>query len=325
MEYTRTGKYTREIDLDTHSLSQNIKQIARETGFSACGITNGTGLEGAYRSFEKWAEQGKYAGMDYLLRNRNLRKNPLEILPGGKSIIVVLLNYYPEIKQNPGLPEIAKYAYGSDYHRIMKKKLRSLLHRIQESGVEVHGRPFVDSAPLLERSLAMNAGLGYIGKNSCLISPEYGSYVFIGELIVDIDLAVDSPFSENLCKNCSLCVDACPAGALDGKFLDARKCISYHSNESKEAPPKYVQDKMDNKIFGCDMCQDVCPRNASPVPVDKEQLNIDSSRLNLKREVWLNMGQSGFDALFKGTVLYRTGYEKIRDQVRRLAKKGENQ
>ena len=245
------------------SLSQNtaiIKSAAKELGFLSCGISKADFLEEEASRLEQWLNASKHGNMSYMENHFDKRLDPRLLVPGGKSVVSILLNYYTEQQQVKGAPKISKYAYGKDYHLVIKDKLKQLFQKIQEEIGEVNGRVFVDSAPVMDKAWAVRSGLGWMGKNTNLINQKVGSFFFIAELIIDLELEYDTPVTDH-CGNCTACIDACPTEALTPFNIDASKCISYLTIELKDQIPNEFQNKMDNWAFGCDVCQDVCPWN----------------------------------------------------------------
>lgn len=243
--------------------TQFIKSLAANSGFDYCGIARAEPLDDDARRLESWLNKGMQGSMHYLEKYFELRVDPRKLVPGAKSVITLLLNYFPARQQEPGLPKISKYALGKDYHQVIKEKLNSFLAEINKKIGAVQGRGFVDSAPVLERSWAVRSGLGWIGKNGNLINKNIGSFFFIATLIIDLELVYDDPFAKDYCGTCRKCIDACPTDAiLENKVVDGSKCISYFTIELKDALiPDYAKGKMDDWIFGCDICQDICPWN----------------------------------------------------------------
>ena len=238
-----------------------IKSIAKDLGFIACGISKAEKLHEAESNLEKWLKQGYHGKMQYMENHFDKRLDPSKLVPGAKSVISLLYNYYPEETQNLDSPKIAKYAYGEDYHFVVKDKLKEFVHRIDESIGKVEGRVFVDSAPVMERQWAEKSGLGWIGKHSLLINKKKGSFFFIAEIILDLELEPDNKVTEH-CGTCTACIDACPTDAIvANQVVDASKCISYLTIELKDEIPSSFKGKMENWAFGCDICQDVCPWN----------------------------------------------------------------
>lgn len=263
--------------------------------------------------------------MDYMERNIEKRVDPALLFENAKTIIVVLQNYYPEQTQSdPEAPVISKYAYGTDYHFVLRDKLKSLLSLINKKVENCNGRAFVDSAPVLERAWARNAGLGWIGKNSNLISVEHGSFFFIGELILDVELPYDTPKPvTDHCGKCTRCIDACPTKAIVAdRVIDARLCISYQTIELKDELDQNLSGKFENRVFGCDICQDVCPWNLKSAKNDEPAFQPDQRLLKLTREEWQQMGKPLFDELFKKSAVKRTGFNGMKRNLQFL--KSEN-
>ncbi len=302
-------------------LSERIKGKALELGFDACGIIRAEPLEEERSRLLTWLMQGYHAGMDYMARNREKRTDPTKLLPGSKSIIVVLLNYYPggEVYDEKGdIPRISRYALGRDYHKVIKKKLNGLLAWINDELTPAKGRTFVDSAPVLERAWAVRAGLGWTGRNSLLITKK-GSWFFLGELIIDLELAYDHREVKDLCGNCTRCVEACPTQAiLPERTVDANRCISYWTIEykGKEFPPE-APDDLHGWAFGCDICQEVCPWNRKALPHRVPDFLPPEKRTFLTRKAWREMTEDEFKELFAGTPVMRTGLERMKRNVER--------
>lgn len=282
-------------------------------GFSACGISPAHSLEGERSALESWIENDMHGSMGYMARNKEKRLNPAELVEGARSVITVLLNYYSSKNQSdPDAPVISKYAYGKDYHFVLKDKLNELLGFIDREISPCEGRAFVDSAPVLERAWAREAGLGWIGKNSMLISRKYGSYVFIGELILDLELDYKSEIEADHCGTCTRCIVACPTGAiLTPHTIDARKCISYLTIENKEEISPDYSEKLNNRIFGCDICQDVCPWNKKVAETEVPEFKPVSGLLEMKKTEWINLDKPTYNKMFKRTALERAGYKKL--------------
>ena len=244
-------------------LTLYIKQSAAGLGFEHCGISKAIYLDDDAKRLENWLNKGMHGKMQYMENYFDLRVDPAKLVPGAKSVITLLLNYFPAEKQNSAAPKISKYAYGTDYHDVIRQKLKSLLELIKLKTGDINGRGFVDSAPVLERTWAQKSGLGFIGKNGNLINKKNGSYFFIATLIVDLELEYDDPYVKDYCGTCTKCIDHCPTEAiLPGKVIDGSKCISYFTIELKDALiPESMKGKFSNWMFGCDVCQDVCPWN----------------------------------------------------------------
>ncbi len=290
-----------------------IKETATRLGFDYCGIAKAEKLtEDAYR-LEKWLQQGMHGNMQYMENHFDLRIDPSRLVPGAKSVITLLQNYYPEQKQQKGTPRISKYAYGKDYHEVIREKLKTLLSELREKIGDIQGRGFVDSAPVLERSWAQKSGAGWIGRNGNLITKQSGSFFFIATLIVDIELAYDDPFAKDFCGSCRKCIDACPTNAiLPDKTINGSQCISYFTIELKEAMiPAEMKGRFDNWAFGCDTCQDVCPWNRFSKTTTETQFNPLPEILNLTTSEWEKMSEEQFRKIFRHSPLSRTKFKGI--------------
>ncbi len=298
-----------------------IKKAARELGFSGCGISEAVYPEEAAGFFEQWMAKGFHGEMKYMERNIDKRKDPRLLFKGAKSVVSVILNYYPRTLQKiKNAPRIAKYAYGLDYHVVIKDKLFKLLDYIHREVTPVKGKACVDTAPFMDIAWARRGGLGWVGKHSLLINPEYGSYILIGELILDIALEYDQPM-KNACGDCTKCIDACPTGAIVKPYiLDARKCISYHSIEQREVVPCKID--YNKWVFGCDICQDVCPYNKNPKPHDIPEFNPKPEIINYTETDWLQMDKPGFKRIFNGSAVKRAGYEGFMRNIIRISGRG---
>jgi epoxyqueuosine reductase len=305
------------MDNLTEIYSRQIKEKALMLGFSACGISAVRRLDEERGHLEDWLSEGMNGSMAYMANHFEMRLDPGLIEDGAKSVISVLINYYPTQRQtDPDAPIISKYAYGKDYHLVVKEKLNDLLIFIQSEISPCRGRAFVDSAPVLERSLAKAAGLGWIGKNSLLISKGLGSYVFIGELIIDLGLSYDTPFTGDFCGNCTRCMDACPTGAIiSPRKIDARKCISYHTIENKEEVPPSIRENLHNQLFGCDICQDVCPWNKKAKPSHIPDFMPIDGLLEMSIKDWEELSKETFSQIFRHSALKRAGFERIMRNV----------
>ncbi len=301
---------------DKHSIL--IKEEARRLGFDACGIAAAVQLDDDARRLETWLKNGYQGTMQYMERNFDLRTDPRKLVPGAKSVITLLLNYFPEQQQQPGIPKIAKYAYGTDYHYVIKDKLNELLAFIKANIGEVDGRGFVDSAPVLERSWAVRSGLGWVGKNGNLLTKHSGSFFFIATLITDLELTIDAPFSTDFCGTCTKCIDACPTDAIvSPTIIDGSKCISYLTIELKDAlMPKGFENKMQGWMFGCDICQDVCPWNRFSKPNHEQQFIPIPQILNLSLAEWEAMGEDVFKKVFKNSPLKRSKWSGIQRNLK---------
>ena len=300
--------------------SRQIKGKALELGFSACGIAEVRSLEEERERLQKWLSEGMNGSMGYMANHSEMRLDPTKLCEGAKSVISVLVNYFPTQKQaDPAAPVISKYAYGKDYHLVVKEKLEDLLIFIQSDISPCRGRAFVDSAPVLERQWARASGLGWIGKNSLLISKKYGSYVFIGELIVDLKLGYDPSFTGDYCGICKRCINACPTGAIVATgTIDARKCISYHTIENKGEVPASIREKLHNQIFGCDICQDACPWNRKIKPNQSDDFLPVEGLLEMAKEDWINLNAGTFTTMFRHSAFERAGYGRLLRNIRYL-------
>lgn len=291
--------------------SNKIKTMARGLGFDSCGISKATYLEEDVRCFTDYIEKDFHGDMKYLENNFEKRMDPRLLVEGAKSVISVVLNYYPPVRPLNDNFVVSKYAFGKDYHFVLKEKLHELLQQINIEIGMVSGRAFVDSAPVLEKRWAQKSGIGWIGKNSCLIIPNAGSFYFIGELIVDIELEPDLPM-KNFCANCTRCIDACPTKAIVAPgVIDSRKCISYLSIEYKDDLPLGLQKQFGRKVFGCDTCQDVCPWNKKSTFNTSLEFIPKTDFIELEDELWLNLSKEDFKRLFKKTALERTKFKGL--------------
>ena len=299
-------------------LSKWIVAEAEKMGFDACGIANATALEEESAHVEQWLEGKREGEMGYLTRNKEKRYDPRLLVEGTKSIITVLYNYFPkqQIGDN-GRYKIAKYAYGSDYHDVLKRKMRQLLERIEEQTGKLEGtRVFVDSAPVLDRAWAVRCGLGFIGKNTTLIHPKKGSFFFIGHLFLPIELTETGQELTNRCGRCTKCLNACPTGALEAPFqIDARKCISYLTIEYKGSLDNYDPKTFKGWMYGCDACQDVCPYNRFSLPNMEPEFQPSEQLLAMRENNWKSLSKADFEALFKHSAVQRAGYEGLKRNI----------
>lgn len=295
-----------------------IKDAAKKLGFHYCGIAKAVKLDDDARRLESWLQQGLHGKMQYMENYFDLRIDPCKLVPGAKSVITLLLNYFPSEQRNTAAPKISKYAYGKDYHEVIREKLNMFLQSIKQNIGEVNGRGFVDSAPVLERSWAVRSGAGWIGKNGNLITKEQGSYFFIATLIVDIELTYDDVFAKDYCGSCNRCIDACPTNAIrDNKVIDGSRCISYFTIELKdEIIPNELQGKFENWMFGCDICQDVCPWNRFSKPTNEIAFTPIPEILNLSTAEWENIAEEGFKKIFKSSPLKRTKFKGIQRNLK---------
>ncbi len=306
--------------------SKMIKDEAIRLGFMQCGIAKAEFLEDEAPRLEKWLNNNYHGEMAYMENHFDKRLDPRLLVDDSKSVISLTLNYFPEEQQtDPDAPKISKYAYGTDYHLVIKDKLFQLLNFISEEIGEVSGRAFVDSAPVLDRAWAKRAGIGWIGKNSNLISKKSGSFFFLAELIVDLDLQYDNAFETDHCGTCTKCIDACPTEAILSPFIiDAKKCISYLTIELREEIPSTFNDKMDNWMFGCDICQDVCPWNRFSAPHSEPQFQPNENLLTMKREDWLDITEDVFKNIFKNSAVKRTKFKGLTRNIDFIKKLPDN-
>lgn len=300
-----------------------IKSTAQELGFFDIGFTKAEFLEDEAKKLDLWLNQKRHGNMDYLTNHFDLRVDPSKLVPGAKSVICLSYNYYSEETQSDlEAPKISQYAYGKDYHKVVKKKLKRLLNIIQEKFGQINGRCFVDSAPLLERDLAKRAGLGWTGKNTLLINKKKGSYFFLAEIVLDLELQYNDATIDH-CGTCTKCIDACPTNAIDegGYVLDAKKCISYLTIELKEEIPSEFKNKMDNWMFGCDICQQVCPWNRFSTVHSEESFIPKQELLKKSKKEWLEITNEVFNRLFEGSPVKRTKFEGLKRNIEFLNKK----
>lgn len=295
-----------------------IKNIAADMGFDHCGIAKAHRLEEDARRLENWLNKGMHGTMQYMEDHFDLRIDPSKLVPGARSVITLLFNYFPAQQQPPGVPKISKYALGNDYHEVIRTKLKLFLQKIKDQVGEISGRGFVDSAPVLERSWAQNAGIGWVGKNGNLISKQGGSFFFIATLITDLELEYDAPFIKDHCGTCTKCIDACPTEAiLPDKVVDGSKCISYFTIELKEALiPGAMKGKFDNWMFGCDVCQDVCPWNRFSKPTHELNFTPLPQVLHFTKNDWEELTEESFKAIFRNSPLRRSKYQGIKRNLK---------
>jgi epoxyqueuosine reductase len=294
--------------------SQLIKTEAKKLGFLSCGISKADFLEDEAPRLERWLKDGKHGKMAYMENHFDKRLDPRLLVPDAKSIISLLFNYFTPLNQLDGAPKISKYAYGKDYHHVIKDKLKQLFQIINNKIGEVSGRVFVDSAPVMEKSWAVRSGLGWQGKNTNLISKKAGSFFFIAELIVDLELEYDNPVTDH-CGTCTACIDACPTEALTPYHIDASKCISYLTIELKDQIPTAFKNKMDDWAFGCDVCQDVCPWNRFSKQHNEPLFSPNSEVINYTKKNWEEITQETFNIIFKNSAIKRTGFKGLKRNI----------
>ncbi len=297
------------------SLAIQIKDKAAELGFDACGICKAEFAEKHAAYLKKWLDEGKNAGMQYMHNHFEKRTDPSLLSENARSLVMVALNYYPAVRRNPSFPQISYYAYGKDYHQVIKNKLKELLSYIRTLTNEVQGRMFCDSAPLLEKYHAQKAGIGWIGKNTQLIIPGKGSFFFLGALLLNIDLPSDTPV-ENQCGNCTKCLEACPTRALESPFrLNAGKCLSYLTIENKGEIPSDCKDCANFPVYGCDICNLACPWNIHATPTQEEAFLPNKDFLDLDASKLEQLSESDFLQIFRYSPVFRLGYEGLMRNV----------
>lgn len=294
-----------------------IKSLASSLGFSFCGISKAEFLKDEAPLLEEWLKRGYQGKMSYLENHFDKRLDPTLLVPGAKSVVSVIYNYYPEkdLAKTSEL-KVAKYAYGEDYHTVVKDKLKIFLDNIKDQVGEVNGRAFVDSAPVMERAWAKRSGLGWIGKNSLLLNRQMGSFFFLAELVIDLELEYDGPVKD-YCGTCTACMDACPTDAIPEPYvIDGSKCISYFTIELKEEIPSDVKGKFENWIFGCDICQDVCPWNSFSKPHNEERFNPAAELEGMTTQQWTEITEDVFQKVFKDSPVKRTKFTGLTRNIR---------
>ena len=298
--------------------TQFIKSFAKTLGFDFCGIAKATRLDEDAQRLESWLNKGLHGKMKYMENYFDLRIDPTKLVPGAKSVITLLLNYFPSEQQRKDVPQVSKYAYGKDYHEVIREKLKVFLQMIKENIGDVHGQGFADSAPVLEKTWAQKSGLGWIAKNGNLITKQYGSFFFIATLIVDLELEYDDPFTKDFCGTCTMCIDVCPTNAiLDDKVIDGSKCISYFTIELKDMLiPDKMKGQFANKMFGCDICQDVCPWNRFSKPTKEVAFTPLPQILNFTTTDWEDLTEESFKIIFKDSPLKRSKYAGIKRNLK---------
>lgn len=301
--------------------TQLIKEEAKRLGFISCGISKAEFLEEEAPRLERWLKQNMHGQMNYMANHFDKRLDPTLLVDGAKSVISLLLNYYPsETQLDPEAPKLSKYAYGEDYHFIIKRKLKELQEFITENIGEVGGRAFVDSAPVMDKAWAAKSGLGWIGKNSNLLSKQLGSFFFVAELIVDIDLEYDAVVND-FCGTCTKCIDACPTDAITEPYVvDGSKCISYFTIELKEEIPNEVAGKFNDWMFGCDICQDVCPWNRFSKPHTEPAFMPKEGLLEMTKQDWEEITEDVFKKVFQKSAVKRTKFSGLKRNIEFLKK-----
>ena len=295
-----------------------IKEEAKRLGFLSCGISKAAFLEEEAPRLEKWLNKNMQGEMQYMENHFDKRLDPTKLVDDAKSVVSLLLNYYPSEKQDEGTYKISKYAYGQDYHHVIKSKLKQLQEFISDEIGEVHGRAFVDSAPVLDKAWAAKSGLGWIGKHSNLLTQKLGSFYFIAELIIDLELEYDHAVTDH-CGSCTACIDACPTQAIVQPYVvDGSRCISYLTIELKNEIPSSFQGKMDDWIFGCDVCQDVCPWNRFSKAHQEPLFNPEPQLLSMTKKEWEEITEDVFKKVFKGSAVKRTKFSGLKRNIKFL-------
>jgi epoxyqueuosine reductase len=297
-----------------------VKNTATQLGFNFCGIARAEQLTDDARRLENWLKKGFNGSMQYMENHFDMRIDPTRLVPGAKSVITLLLNYFPAEKQKNETHKISKYAYGNDYHEVIRSKLKDFIESISAKIGTVYGRGFVDSAPVLERAWAQKSGLGWVGKNGNLINKQNGSFFFIATLITDLELDYDSPYAKDYCGTCTKCIDQCPTEAiLPNKVIDGSKCISYFTIELKDALiPDAMKGKFDNWMFGCDTCQDVCPWNRFSKPNSEINFSPLPEILNFTKNDWEDLTEESFKIIFKNSPLKRAKFSGVKRNLKFL-------
>ena len=308
--------------MNIQSRTKLVKETAYKLGFEFVGIAKAEKMEEESRNLEEWLKNGMHGKMQYMENHFEKRTDPTKLVEGAKSVITLLYNYFPDKQQeDPLAPRLAKYAYGKDYHFVIKDKLKAFLEVISTEIGEVGGRCFVDSAPVLERDWAKRSGLGWVGKNTLLIHPKRGSFFFLAELIIDLELELDGPIKD-YCGRCTRCIEACTTEAISpkGYILDGSKCISYFTIELKESIPESYQDKFENWMFGCDICQDVCPWNRFSKKHNESEFEPHHDLLKMKKEDWEEITKDVFQKVFRKSAVKRTKFEGLKRNINFLKK-----
>ena len=300
------------MSINKVTYTQLIKAEAKRLGFFACGISEARFLKEEAKNFERWLKKGYHGEMSYMENHFDKRLNPKLLVPGAKSIISLLYNYYPEETQKQkDAPVISKYAYGEDYHFVLKDKMRALMQFMNAEIGDVNGRAFTDSAPVFDKKWAELSGIAWRGKHSNMLTKQ-GSFFFIGELIIDLELAYDKPMN-SYCGTCTRCIDACPTQAITEPYVvDAKKCISYLTIEFKERMPENLKDKFQNRVFGCDICQDVCPYNKKPLFHNEDRFLPHPDLLKMTKDEWYEITEDVFKILFKKSPVKRTKFTGLK-------------
>jgi len=293
-----------------------LKRKANNLGFLSCGISKAVFLEEEATKLENWLNDGKHGKMKYMENHFDMRLDPRKLVPDAKSVISLSYNYFNEnLQKDKDAPKISKYAYGNDYHKVIKEKLKILFRELQKEFGDINGRVFIDSAPIMEKAWAAKSGLGWIGKNTNLISQKVGSFYFLAEIIVDLEFEYDTPVTDH-CGSCTACIDSCPTGALVKPYeIDASKCISYLTIELKDEIPSEFNGNMDNWAFGCDVCQDVCPWNRFSRKHNEPLFNPNQEMIKMGKKEWEELTEETFEVIFKNSAVKRTKYKGLKRNI----------
>ena len=293
-----------------------LKRKANNLGFLSCGISKAVFLEEEATKLENWLNDGKHGKMKYMENHFDMRLDPRKLVPDAKSVISLSYNYFNEnLQKDKDAPKISKYAYGNDYHKVIKEKLKILFKELQKEFGDINGRVFIDSAPIMEKAWAAKSGLGWIGKNTNLISQKVGSFYFLAEIIVDLEFEYDTPVTDH-CGSCTACIDSCPTGALVKPYeIDASKCISYLTIELKDEIPSEFNGNMDNWAFGCDVCQDVCPWNRFSRKHNEPLFNPNQEMMKMEKKEWEELTEETFEVIFKNSAVKRTKYKGLKRNI----------
>ena len=293
-----------------------LKRKANNLGFLSCGISKAVFLEEEATKLENWLNDGNHGKMKYMENHFDMRLDPRKLVPDAKSVISLSYNYFNEnLQKVKDAPKISKYAYGNDYHKVIKEKLKILFKELQKEFGDINGRVFIDSAPIMEKAWAAKSGLGWIGKNTNLISQKVGSFYFLAEIIVDLEFEYDTPVTDH-CGSCTACIDSCPTGALVKPYeIDASKCISYLTIELKDEIPSEFNGKMDNWAFGCDVCQDVCPWNRFSRKHNEPLFNPNQEMMKMGKKEWEELTEETFEVIFKNSAVKRTKYKGLKRNI----------
>jgi epoxyqueuosine reductase len=302
---------------NTSKNTTTFKNLALELGFSSIGFSKAEKMNPEAKRLDDWLNKGSHGDMHYMSNYYEKRIDPRKLVEDAKSVVSLSFNYFTPIKQKDiEAPKVSTYAYGRDYHKVIKKKLKTFINRAQEVIGNIQGRAFVDSAPVMERDWAVRSGLGWMGKNTLLINPKKGSYFFLAEIICDLEFEYDQPIKD-YCGTCTRCIDACPTGAFskNGYQLEAKKCISYLTIELKTKIPEVFQGQMGNYIFGCDICQQVCPWNRFSTPHNELDFQPKGTLINMRKSDWIELTEEVFDQLFQGSAVKRTKFEGLKRNI----------